>query len=133
MIMNNIKIAKKKPIEIVPVPTNIDNEPPTAMEVPSMPAPNATGITASGNITAPAIAPTVNEMIMNNIKIAKKKPIEIEVIQITGTDENIKEIKKFCGNWLFEQFHRLKDVEGFFCVCYLGVAIPWYLYSPIMS
>jgi hypothetical protein len=27
---------------------------------------------------------------MNNIKIAKKKPIEIEVIQITGTDENIK-------------------------------------------
>jgi hypothetical protein len=28
---------------------------------------------------------------MNNIKIAKKKPIEIEVIQITGTDENIKE------------------------------------------
>jgi hypothetical protein len=29
-------------------------------------------------------------MIMNNIKIAKKKPIEIEVIQITGTDENIK-------------------------------------------
>jgi hypothetical protein len=55
MIMNNIKIAKKKPIEIVPVPTNIDNEPPTAMEVPSMPAPNATGITASGNITAPIL------------------------------------------------------------------------------
>jgi hypothetical protein len=29
-----------------------DNEPPTAIEVPSMPAPNATGITASGNTTA---------------------------------------------------------------------------------
>jgi hypothetical protein len=27
---------------------------------PSMPAPNATGITASGNITAPAIAPIVS-------------------------------------------------------------------------
>jgi predicted RNase H-like nuclease (RuvC/YqgF family) len=40
-------------------------------------------------------------MIMNNIKIAKKKPIEIEVIQITGTDENIKEIQNFCGRWSF--------------------------------
>jgi hypothetical protein len=42
----------------------IDDNPevvlPTAMEVPSMPAPNATGITASGNITAPAIAPIVS-------------------------------------------------------------------------
>ena len=47
---------------------------------------------------------------MNNIKIAKKKPIEIEVIQITGTDENIKEIKKFCGSWSFEQLHRLHDI-----------------------
>jgi hypothetical protein len=27
---------------------------------------------------------------MSNVKIARKKPIEIEVIQITGTDENIK-------------------------------------------
>jgi hypothetical protein len=34
------------------VPTNTDNEPPTAIEVPSIPAPNATGITASGNTTA---------------------------------------------------------------------------------
>jgi hypothetical protein len=49
-------------------------------------------------------------MIMNNIKIAKKKPIEIEVIQITGTDENIKEIKKFCAGSLFEEFHRLYDI-----------------------
>ena len=47
---------------------------------------------------------------MNNIKIAKKKPIEIEVIQITGTDENIKEIKKFCDDSLFEEFHRLYDI-----------------------
>jgi hypothetical protein len=31
------------------------------------------------------------------------KPIEIEVIQITGTDENIKEIKKFCGSWSFKR------------------------------
>jgi hypothetical protein len=30
---------------------------------------------------------------MSNVKIARKKPIEIEVIQITGTDENIKEIQ----------------------------------------
>jgi predicted RNase H-like nuclease (RuvC/YqgF family) len=42
-------------------------------------------------------------MIMNNIKIAKKKPIEIEVIQITGTDENIKEIQNFCGRWSFKR------------------------------
>ena len=47
---------------------------------------------------------------MNNIKIAKKKPIEIEVIQITGTDENIKEIKKFCAGSLFEEFHRLNHI-----------------------
>jgi hypothetical protein len=40
---------------------------------------------------------------MNNIKIAKKKPIEIEVIQITGTDENIKEIQNFCGRWSFKR------------------------------
>jgi hypothetical protein len=42
-------------------------------------------------------------MIMNNIKIAKKKPIEIEAIQITGTDENIKEIQNFCGRWSFKR------------------------------
>jgi hypothetical protein len=34
----------------MPVPTNTDNEPPTAIEVPSMPAPNATGITACNTI-----------------------------------------------------------------------------------
>jgi 5-bromo-4-chloroindolyl phosphate hydrolysis protein len=41
---------------------------------------------------------------MNNIKIAKKKPIEIEVIQITGTDENIKEIQNFCGRNYLDEF-----------------------------
>jgi hypothetical protein len=53
-------------------------------------------------------------MIMNNIKIAKKKPIEIEVIQITGTDENIKEIKKFCGRWSFEQL--LRQRNWYYCL-----------------
>jgi hypothetical protein len=38
---------------------------------------------------------------MSNVKIARKKPIEIEVIQITGTDENIKEIRGFCGQFAF--------------------------------
>lgn len=40
---------------------------------------------------------------MSNVKIARKKPIEIEVIQITGTDENIKEIQNFCGSRLFKE------------------------------
>jgi hypothetical protein len=45
---------------------------------------------------------------MNNIKIAKKKPIEIEVIQITGTDENIKEIQNFCGRLIPSKVSTLK-------------------------
>jgi hypothetical protein len=27
----------------------------------------------------------------------------LEVIQITGTDENIKEIQNFCGRWSFKR------------------------------
>ena len=38
---------------------------------------------------------------MSNVKIARKKPIEIEVIQIT--DENIKEIRGFCGQFAFKR------------------------------
>jgi hypothetical protein len=38
---------------------------------------------------------------MSNVKIARKKPIEIEVIQIT--DENIKEIWGFCGQFAFKR------------------------------
>jgi hypothetical protein len=34
---------------------------------------------------------------MSNVKIARKKPIEIEVIQITGGDKKIEEINDFCG------------------------------------
>jgi hypothetical protein len=34
---------------------------------------------------------------MSNIKIARKKPVDIKVIQITGTDENIEEIRDFFG------------------------------------
>jgi hypothetical protein len=37
------------------------------------------------------------------IKIARKKPIEIEVIQITGTNENTKDIQNFCGSRLFKE------------------------------
>jgi hypothetical protein len=35
--------------------------------------------------------------------MALKKPIEIEVIQITGTNENTKDIQDFCGSRLFKE------------------------------
>ena len=38
---------------------------------------------------------------MSNIKIARKKPVDIKVIQITGTDENIEEIRDFFGRGAF--------------------------------
>jgi hypothetical protein len=40
---------------------------------------------------------------MSNVKIARKEPLEIEVIQIVGTNENIKDIQNFCGSRLFKE------------------------------
>ena len=44
---------------------------------------------------------------MSNVKIARKKPIEIEVIQITGDDKKIEEINDFCGQYTFKRISPL--------------------------
>jgi uncharacterized protein YcfJ len=46
---------------------------------------------------------------MSNIKIARKRPLKIQVIQITDTKENIKEIRDFCGECVFNRNAYYKD------------------------
>jgi hypothetical protein len=60
---------------------------------------------------------------ISNVKIAKKIPIKIEVIQITGTDENIKDIQNFCGSRLFKEdspnSYSVETLEGI-SYCHAG-------------
>ena len=46
---------------------------------------------------------------MSNIKIARKRPVKIQVIQITDTKGNIKEIRDFCGECVFNRNAYYKD------------------------
>jgi hypothetical protein len=53
---------------------------------------------------------------MSDIKIVKKKPIMTEAVQITGTVENIKEIRYFCGKYEFNRVsnftYKVGSLEG---------------------
>ena len=40
---------------------------------------------------------------MSNVKTARKRPVKIQVIQITDTKGNIKEIRDFCGECVFNR------------------------------
>jgi hypothetical protein len=48
---------------------------------------------------------------------------------VKGVEGEVYAIK----NAIFEKTSQTIELRGLFSVCYLGVAIPWYLYSPIMS
>ena len=46
---------------------------------------------------------------MSNVKTARKRPVKIQVIQITDTKGNIKEIRDFCGECVFNRNAYYKD------------------------
>ena len=64
---------------------------------------------------------------MSNVKIARKKPIEIEVIQITGDNKKIEEINDFCGQYTFKRISpvsfSIETLEGdMLCHCFDWIA-----------